>query len=177
MNKIDAIKKLQELDRLGVYVFTKADIGKAFPEEQEKALEKSLQRLVKDGILERVAQGVYVNPQARSKSGYVAEDIATVLRRGHFTYVSRESILSEYGVISQVPVRRLTLMTTGRKGTYDTPYGTIEFAHTKRRPSEILNRTLSAKNRPLRVATKLAAVADLRRAGRNVDMMDESEIA
>lgn len=32
-----------------------------FPEEQEKTLEKSLQRLVCDGLLQRVAKGVYVN--------------------------------------------------------------------------------------------------------------------
>jgi predicted transcriptional regulator of viral defense system len=175
MNKIEAIRKLQELDRRGVYVLTKGDIGKAFPEEQEKALEKSLQRLVGDGILERVAKGVYLNPVARSKGSNVVEDIAIVLRRGHFNYVSRESMLSEYGVISQVPVGRITLMTTGSKGTYKTPYGTIEFAQTKRRPLEIIERTIATQNRPMRVATRAAAVADLRRAGRNVGMMDESE--
>ncbi len=40
-----------------------------------------------------------------------------------------ESALSEYGVISQIPIDRLTIMTTGRKGHYKTPYGTIEFTH------------------------------------------------
>jgi predicted transcriptional regulator of viral defense system len=177
VNKIQAIKKLAELDRRGVYVLTKNDLAKAFPDEQEKALEKSLQRLVTDGILQRVAKGTYVNPTAHSKKGNVVEDIAAVLRRGHYSYLTRESMLSEYGVISQVPVSRITLMTTGANGVYDTPYGTIEFTHTKRRPAEIIQRTVAVKGRPLRLATKAAAVKDLVRAGRNVNMIDMTELA
>lgn len=176
MNKIDAINKLAALDRFGVYVVTKGDLAKAFPQEKDKSFEKSLQRLVADGILQRVAKGVYVNTMAKSKKGQVVEDIAAVLRRGHFSYVTRESMLSEYGVISQVPLSRITLMTTGAKGLYETPYGTIEFAHTKRRPAQLIQRTRTVKGRPLRIATKQAAVADLRRAGRNVNMIDAAEL-
>lgn len=176
MNKMDAISKLAALDRVGVYVLSKRDLAKAFPDEKEKAFEKSLQRLVSDGILQRVAKGVYVSTMAKSKKGQVIEDIASVLRRGHFSYVSRESMLSEYGVISQVPISRITLMTTGANGLYETPYGTIEFTHTKRRPAELIARTVSVKGRPLRIATKQAAVADLMRAGRNTNMIDMNEL-
>jgi predicted transcriptional regulator of viral defense system len=177
MNKIDAINKLAALDRVGVYVLSKGDLAKAFPQEKEKALEKSLQRLVGDGILQRVAKGVYVNTMAKSKKGQVIEDIASVLRRGHFSYVTRESMLSEYGVISQVPMSRITLMTTGANGIYETPYGVIEFTHTKRRPAELIARTMSVKGRPLRIATKQAALADLVRAGRNTDMIDKEALS
>lgn len=177
MNRIEAINKLAALDRLGIYVLTKGDLAKAFSHEKEKAFEKSLQRLVADGILQRVAKGVYVNNMAKSKKAQVIEDIASVLRRGHFSYVSRESMLAEYGVISQVPMSRITLMTTGASGLYETPYGTIEFTHTKRRPAELIARTMSVKGRPLRIATKQAAVADLVRAGRNANMIDTTELA
>ena len=146
-----------------------------FPDEQEKSLEKSLQRLVADGIVERVAKGVYVNLTATSKNGYLIERIAIALRRDSFSYVSLESILSEYGVISQIPVSHITIMTTGAKGLYKTPYGTIEFTHTKRRRAEIASRTLSAPNRPLRIATKAAAVQDLLRVGRNVNLLSHAE--
>ena len=67
MQKIDALNTLKDLDRRGVYVLTKADLAKAFPDEEEKTLEKSLQRLVSDGILERVTKGIYLNPMATSK--------------------------------------------------------------------------------------------------------------
>ncbi|MGO4381445.1 DUF6088 family protein [Pseudoduganella sp. RAF19] len=172
MNRIFALNKLIALDQVGVYVLTKTDLAKAFPHEKEKALEKSLQRLVADGVLQRVARGVYLNPMARSKKGWVIEDIAAVLRRGHYSYLTMESMLSEYGLISQVPISRLTLMTTGASGLHETPYGTIEFTHTKRQTAELIRRTVSHKGRPLRVATKEAAIADLLRVGRNTNMLD-----
>jgi len=110
----EAIRKFQELDQAGVYVFSRDDIQKMFPDEKEKALEKSLERLRGAGILEYPCKGVYINALAKSKKARVIEDIAAVLRRGSHSYVSLESILSEYGDISQIPVSMLTLMTTGR---------------------------------------------------------------
>jgi hypothetical protein len=177
MKPIDAIKSLRAMDQRGVYVFSKKDLAKLFPNEQEKALEKSLQRLVRDGLLERAVNGVYVNPMAQSKKGRVIEDVAAVMRRGEFSYVSLESMLSEYGLISQVPISRITIMTTGAPGTYKTPYGTIEFTHTKRAVSDIIRRTRPARERPLRIATPKAAVQDLLRVGRNKEMIDMQELA
>lgn len=176
MKKLELINSLKALDKHGVYVLAKRDIEKMFPAEKEKALEKSLQRMVADKLLVRAAKGVYVNPVALSKKSRTIEDIAKILRPGCFSYVSLESMLSEYGVISQIPVSRITIMTTGAKGTYDTPYGTIEFTHTKRRPLDIIKRTLPIEGRPLRIARKEAAVQDLLRVGRNANMIDESEL-
>lgn len=176
MTKIELIRKLSDLDRRGIHVLAKRDIEKMFPDEGEKALEKSLQRMVADGILQRVAKGLYVNPSATSKNRWIAEEIAKALRPGCITYVSLESILSEYGAISQIPIDRLTVMTTGRSGVHKTPFGTIELTHTKRPRSEILGRTLEPKGRPLRIATRSAAVSDLLRVGRNVNMIIQEEI-
>jgi hypothetical protein len=177
MKRLELIRHLADLDKVGVCVFSKGDIEKMFPDEQEKALEKSLHRMVLDGLLVRACKGIYVNPAAASaKKGYLVEQIAKTLRSGFFSYVSLESILSEHGVISQAPVGRVTLMTTGARGVYETPYGTIEFTHTKRRPLDIVKRTVSMDGRPLRVARKLAAIQDLKRAGRNVNMMLAEEM-
>ena len=176
MKKIALFRKLSELDKRGVYVLARRDLEKLFPEEGEKAMEKSLQRMVADDLLQRVAKGLYVNPAATSKNRWIAEEIAKALRPGSLSYVSLESILSEYGVISQIPINRMTVMTTGKSGTVETPYGTIEFTHTKRRVAEIIKRTLFAKGRPLRIATKQAAVRDLLRVGRNANMIDRREL-
>ena len=176
MKKMALFRKLSELDKRGVYVLARRDLEKLFPEEGEKAMEKSLQRMVADGLLQRVAKGLYVNPAATSKNRWIAEEIAKALRPVSLSYVSLESILSEYGVISQIPVSRMTVMTTGKSGTVETPYGTIEFTHTKRRAVEIIKRTLFAMGRPLRIATKQAAVRDLLRVGRNANMIDRREL-
>jgi predicted transcriptional regulator of viral defense system len=173
MRRIDLFKRLEELERRNVLVLSKKDMGKLFPEEDEKAMEKSLKRMVREGLLVRAARGVYVNASAASRNASrIIEDVAIALRPGKFSYVSLESALSEYGVISQIPMSRLTVMTTGASGVHETPYGVIEFTHTKRSPPEVLARTVFTRDRPLRVAKKQTAVQDLRRVGRNTDLID-----
>ena len=66
-------------------------------------------------------------------------------------------------------------MTTGRSGLHKTPYGTIEFTHTKRPRSEILKHTLTSKDRPMRIAAQSAAIRDLVRSGRNSNMIVEDD--
>jgi hypothetical protein len=62
-------------------------------------------------------------------------------------------------------------MTTGVKGEYKTRYGVIEFTHTKRTVQDILDHVIQT-NRPLRVASKIAALRDLKRVGRNNHLVD-----
>ena len=178
MKKIDLIRRLAELERHGVFILAKRDIEKLFPDEADKAMEKSLQRMVADGILARAAKGLYVNPAAANRlRGRLIEAVAKALRPGHMSYVSLESMLSEFGVVSQVPVDRITVMTTGAGGVVETPYGTIEFTHTKRRWADVVDGTVFTPDRPLRIATKRTAYRDLVRVGRNVDMVDLEELA
>lgn len=171
MRKTDALHVLHTLAQRGVTVLDRGDLAKLFPEEQEKALEKSLQRLVADGILQRVCKGVYLNPLAHDADGYRLEQIASVLRRGDFSYLSLESMLAEYGLISQQPLRHLTVMTSGARGWIETAHGSIEFTHTKRPLPELIARSIAVSGRPLRIATRAAALQDLKRVGRNLHML------
>jgi predicted transcriptional regulator of viral defense system len=173
MEQSTAIKRLNHWDRRGRFVFTLTDLAKVFHEDNPRTLKGGLSRLVASGLLERAARGVYVYPMAHSRDSYVIEHIAKALRRGEYNYVSLESALSEYGAISQIPLDRLTVMTTGRKGIYKTAYGTIEFVHTKRPVKELLAR-MSNVERPLHLATPLAAWGDLKRVGRNAHLVDET---
>lgn len=173
MKRLELISKLAEMDRKGIYVLPKKDLAKLFPLESDKSMEQSLKRMVDDKLLQRVARGLYVNPNASSRNRWMLEEIAKALRPGSMSYVSLESVLSEYGVISQIPINRMTLMTTGASGLIDTPFGTIEFTHTKRNVAQIVKNTLVAKGRPLRIATQSAAIRDLLRVGRNTNMVEE----
>ncbi len=94
MNRIELIEALRRMDRLRVYVLTRSDLAKLFHAESERTLEKSLARMVESGLLVRASKGVYVNPDARSRTSWILEDIALVLRRGCYSYVSLESALS-----------------------------------------------------------------------------------
>lgn len=176
MNRLKAIKTLRDWDNKGKYVFTKGDLRKIFPDEKIKSLTEGIQRLTKDGLLIRACRGIYVNPNATSFDSYAIEHIAKALRPGSYNYISLESMLSEYGIISQIPIDILTVMTTGREGIYKTPFGTIEFTHTKRSFIKIVKDLKQVGNRPLRIATKEVAWRDLKRVGRNTTMVDTEEL-
>ncbi|MTI12952.1 type IV toxin-antitoxin system AbiEi family antitoxin [Sansalvadorimonas verongulae] len=173
MDQATAIRLLSHFDRMGRCVFTKRDLAKIFNEDKAKALQAGLARLVKNNILQRVLKGIYIYTLSQKRSADLLEQIAATARRWEYNYISLESALSEYGVISQVPVDRLTIMTTGRKGTYRTPLGTLEFTHTKRSVADILDSTLE-RGRPLLIANKQAAFRDLKRVGRNLHLIDET---
>lgn len=173
MQHTTAIQRLSKLDQQGRYVFNQRDLEKIFPEDSKCTLHAGLERLVRQNILERAARGIYLYALSHHKKGPdTLELIAKTLRRGEYNYVSLESALSSYGVISQIPMDRLTVMTTGRKGEYKTQYGTIEFTHNKRQVREIIQSFISV-NRPLRMATKQAAWRNQKRVGRNIQLVQK----
>ena len=175
MKALEAVITLAAWDRMDRSVFAVSDLRKLFPERSEKTFAEGLRRLVSQGVLERAARGVYANALSRRSRQYPVEEVAACLRRGEYNYVSLESALSEFGAISQVPVSRITVMTTGRGGRIGTLYGDIEFTHTARPVRDILENTLAVEGRPLRVATLQTALRDLKRVGRNLHMVDPDE--
>jgi hypothetical protein len=66
---------------------------------------------------------------------------------------------------------RITIMTTGRKGTITTAFGVIEFTHTKRSINELSNNVYYDDEIGIFRATTEQAIKDLRRVGRNVEMI------
>lgn len=175
MHQTTAIQRLAACDKTGRYVFTYRDLAKIFPEDSVRTLQAGLKRLVQQGILINPAKGIYLYSLSRHKDSNTLEQIAKTIRRGEYNYVSLESALSEYGAISQIPIDRLTVMTTGRKGEYKTPFGTIEFTHTKRPVSDIVSNRVDV-GRPLKLASKAAAYRDLKRVGRNTHLVEEQVI-
>ncbi len=176
MKQLEAIQILTEFDKQAKYVFIKHDLAKLFSNDNAKALDEGLNRLVKANLLKRACRGIYVNHHAQCFDSYTIEHIAKALRRAFYNYVSLESALSEYGLISQIPLDLLTVMTTGRKGIYKTSYGTIEFTHTKRSAINILDHIQTIAGRPLRIATKNAALRDLKRVGRNLHLLQLEDL-
>jgi len=175
MNQTTAIQRLAACDKAGRYVFTHRDLAKIFPEDNPRTLQAGLKRLVQQGLLVNVAKGIYLYVLSQHKGSNTLEEIAKTIRRGEYNYISLESALSEYGAISQIPIGRLTVMTTGRKGEYKTPFGTIEFTHTKRPVTDIVSNRVNV-GRPLKLASKATAYRDLKRVGRNTHLVEEQLI-
>ncbi|CAM5788345.1 type IV toxin-antitoxin system AbiEi family antitoxin [Castellaniella caeni] len=175
LTQIELIKALQAMDALGMYVIRRQNLRTAFAHESEKTFSEGLARMVGAGLLVSAARGVYVHEAAKSRDSWTIEHVAIALRPADLSYVSLESALSEYGVISQIPVGRITVMTTGRSGEFMTPYGTIEFTHTDRAPAGLRKAINRVDGRPLRVAKVETALRDLRRVGRNLHLVDMAE--
>lgn len=175
MNQVAAIQCLSSFDARGHYVYARADLAKVFHEDSPRTFQAGLDRLVSKKILLRVARRIYVYALSRNIGGDTLEQIARTIRRGEYNYISLESALSEYGIISQILMDRLTVMTTGRKGEYKTPFGVIEFTHTARAVSGIID-DIRAVGRPLRMASPAAACRDLKRVGRNTHLIQEERI-
>jgi hypothetical protein len=100
--------------------------------------------------------------------------VAAKHRAGYLNYLSQESALSDAGIISQLPLQRITVMSSGRSGLVDCgPWGIIEFTHTKRNLAVLSPRlAYDSKIRLLRAAPDLA-LEDLKAARRNLNLEDE----
>jgi len=105
-------KVLESLADEEHYLFTGCDFEAAFPGRQ--GLPVLLCRAQKAGILKRVCRGVYLYPRVNYPRGLVLFHAAARLRASGFNYISLETALSDAGVISQVPINWITLMSSGR---------------------------------------------------------------
>jgi cell division inhibitor SulA len=76
-------------------VFTLRDLAKIFPEDDERTLLSSLQRLSKQGTLTRAIKRVYVYALSMYSNAHTLERIAKATRRGEYNYLGLESALSE----------------------------------------------------------------------------------
>lgn len=92
----------------------------------ENRLRKALLRLEKRGLVKRVGAGLYLN----TLNCPSIEEMAMVLYRP--CYISYESALSHYGLLSQMPLV-LLVATTKKPSTKETPVGTITSHHIKDR--------------------------------------------
>lgn len=162
---------LQSQDRQGRWLFTAAQLRR-LTGDRPKAFEPAVRRHCQRGLLERVAHGLYANPHARSTPANRLEAVARQLRPMDYCYVSLESRLSELGLISQIP-GVLTVMTSGRSRRCETAYGTIEFTHTGRDVPSLIQsgQVFFDGERDIHVATAERARGDLKRVGRNLDLL------
>jgi hypothetical protein len=167
------MQKLDDMDRHGVWAFTPATFSALLGHPEPNYLKLMMKRLADQGVLIRAARGVYVNPHARSMPSDVRGGLIRFLRPREVSYVSLESKLSEVGAISQVATA-LTCMTTGSPGRFDTPWGTIEFTHTDRRIAP--GTDVHARDDGVLEATVERSARDLRRVGRNTDLIDEETL-
>lgn len=155
------------------YLFTLRDLRAAAPEQSESAFKALVGRAEKNGLLRRVCRGLYLYPGVEYPAGLVLYHAAARLRANEFNYISLESVLSDAGVISQIPMNWVMLMSSGRSYIVDCgDFGHIEFIHTKKMPESIASQIRYDPRCRLWRASVELALRDMALARRNVDLID-----
>ena len=164
-------KVLESLADPEHYLFANADLQSAIPQHQ--GLTVLLCRAQKAGLLKRVCRGIYLYPRVKYPNGLVLFHAAARLRAGGLNYISLETALSDAGVISQVPINWITLMSSGRSQVVECgDHGRIEFVHTTQLPEELAKElTYDAERRLWRASVRLA-LRDLKATRRSKDLLD-----
>lgn len=153
------------------YLFTPQDLKLLHPNLSATALKTILSRAVNANLLERVCRGLYA--YKKPANGLLLFHAAAYLRRDTFNYISLETALSNVGIISQVPMQWISIMSSGRSNIISCAnFGTIEFIHTSQKPVDLMNQLIYDKHCRLWRANIALAIRDMKITQRNCDLID-----
>lgn len=156
-------------------LFTLADLRCALPDLSGAAFKTLLSRAAREGHLGRVCRGLYVYEPAKPDRGRVLYHAVSKLRPLALNYLSLESTLSDAGVISQMPINRITVMSSGRSNTVDCGnWGSIEFVRTRQKPEDLTGQLHYDADCRLWRASVAQSLRDMKATRRNLDLIDWS---
>ena len=155
------------------YLFTLHDLSALCPDLSSSAFRTLLSRAVKSGLLLRVCRGLYLYKKALPADGLLLFHAATLLRADEFNYISLETVLSDLGIISQIPMNWISIMSSGRSSIISCGnFGTIEFIHTNQKPAALINQLTYDPDCGLWRANAALALRDMKATHRNCDLID-----
>lgn len=153
-------------------LFSLADLQAVLPEHRAGAFRAVIMRAEREGLLRRVCRGLYRYPAAGPDDGRLLYHAAARVRAGALNYISLESALSDAGVISQIPMSRVTLMSSGRSSTLSCgTLGIIEFVHTDKRPADLADQLAYDARCHLWRASVALALQDMKATRRSLDLV------
>lgn len=119
MKTIDMIKTIS---RTGRRIFTVADIAKLVGSNNANTIYKTVERLIKNGILSKLNKGLYFATATPPDLFEIANGLYVP------SYVSLESALYRYGVVSQAPYT-ITSVSTNRSKKKTALNNEFEYTH------------------------------------------------
>ncbi|WP_275099288.1 type IV toxin-antitoxin system AbiEi family antitoxin [Sedimenticola hydrogenitrophicus] len=170
-------RALAELASAEHYLFSLADLRALLPALSDAAFKTLLSRAVSEGHLARVCRGLYLYERVDYPRGQLLFHAAARLRADTFNYISLETALSDAGVISQIPINWITLMSAGRSNIIRCgAWGSIEFVHTRKRPDDVAGQLRYDQRCHLWRASVALALQDMRATRRNMELIDWSVV-
>ena len=167
------IRDLRGLPEAPGRVFALQDLRALLPAHGPQACKSVVTRLAKRGDLIRVCRGIYILSGCTLKGSELLGHAAARLRAAHFNYISLESVLSEAGLISQIPLSRITMMSSGRSNVIPCGgYGDIEFVHTSKKATELAPELTYSPRLQLWQASVALALQDMQDTRRDTGLVD-----
>jgi hypothetical protein len=155
------------------YLFTLHDLRALCPSLSAPAFKTLLSRAVRSELLVRICRGLYLYKKALPADGLLLFHAAALSRADKFNYISLETVLSDAGVISQIPMNWISIMSSGRSSIIPCgDFGTIEFVHTNQKPAELIEQLTYDHNCGLWRANVALALRDINATHRNCDLID-----
>lgn len=158
-------------------IFTPSDVRSTLPHLSPGAFKVLMSRAEKSGLFKRICRGLYLYSKVNYQQGLLLFHAAARLRADGFNYISLETALSDAGVISQLPINRITLMSSGRSNVIRCgDFGAIEFVHTSQKASKLQDRLQYDLRCHLWRASVELALRDMKVARRDLDLIDWSVV-
>jgi hypothetical protein len=155
------------------YLFTLHDLRALCPERADSAFKTLLSRAVDSGLLLRLCRGIYLYKQSAPLDGLLLFHVAALLSAKAFNYISLETVLSDAGIISQIPINWISLMSSGRSKIVSCGnFGTIEFIHTNQKPAALVSQLAYDHHCGLWRANVAQALRDMKVTHRNCDLIN-----
>jgi len=160
------------------YLFTASSLKALFPDLSDGAFKALLSRATQSHTIIRICRGIYAAQRAMVFDGRLLFYVAGMLRFQNFNYLSLETVLSDSGIISQIPIARIFVMTSGRKGLIQCGhYGSIEFTHTNKKPRDLLDKLIYDPDCRMWRANIQLALQDMNQTKRTTRDLIDWEIA
>jgi hypothetical protein len=155
------------------YLFTFNDFRPLFVGLSDSSFKTLLSRAARSGLLVRVCRGIYLYKKALPADGLLLFHVAALLRANEFNYISLETALSDAGVISQIPMNWISIMSSGRSSTISCgDFGNIEFVHTTQKPVDLINYLNYDQPCGMWRANVVLALRDMKATHRNCDLIN-----
>ncbi|WP_323739093.1 type IV toxin-antitoxin system AbiEi family antitoxin [Candidatus Trichorickettsia mobilis] len=155
------------------YLFSDKDLRQVLPRISDAAFMTLLSRAAASCHIDRICRNLYGYKASKYSNGLLLFHAASYLRSKEFNYISLETILSDTGIISQIPMQYITIMTSGRSNKISCgTFGTIEFIHTVQKPKEIMDHLYYDVDCRLWKASIAQALRDIKKAHRNTSLIN-----
>ena len=149
------------------------DLRALLPSLSDAAFKTLLSRAVSSKLLTRICRSIYLYKKTPPSDGLLLFHAATLLRTNEFNYISLETALSDAGVISQIPLNWISVMSSGRSSVISCGnYGTIELIHTNQKAADCAEQLTYDHACGMWRASVALAIRDMKATRRNCDLID-----